>query len=463
MPVLRTAEPNNYQPNNLTPNGVYLPSAPKNLASIIRTTYHFPFRKLEIKRRQSSDGLYEPNWQDISKYVTKWGNYELAIDAQRVNQFIFSGFTFNVKNDFGEFNPEYDAASLFYGYFTRYRTLVRLSAGYTDGSGTQYPSDAVQGIFIMDAEIDIAPKNKEVSVVCKSLISPFQETRATEIGGITASITASEIVEKIRDATDGSGNFLFRNFITSTAWDIQTTTTIVSGLGTTTALDSYSVWELINKLAEAENFIVTTTRSGGIVFGNRSPNNTDPQMSFYGAGYREPNVIKINSYKEATNKLYTHARFKFVEDDTVTSYVEVGTSTVVSPLSNVWKYGRRTYEFENNFFSDSATAEQVANAIVNEFFNLRSELSFDALFEPSLDILDRISFSHQEGSQGSQYVWDLWDWAADTTTSDGSRVLFWASETSASLGFINKEFKIISKKTDLDKFVTTFNVREVEN
>lgn len=445
-------------------NGFADPGNPvKNASYFINKTYHFPFRKLEIKRRQSSDALYESSWQDISKYVTRWGQFKTAIDDQRVNQFVHSGYTFNVKNDFGEFNPEYDGASLFYGYFTRYRTLVRLTAGYTDTAGNQYPTDATQGIFIMDSEIDIAPKNKEVQMNCKSIISPFQETRADEIMGITTSITSSEIVTKIRDATDGSGNFLFRNFITSTAWSIQSTTTILTGLGTITALSDFTVWELMNKLAELEGYVLYATKTGGIVFSDRLPNQDSPEMVLYGAGFRDPNVIRINNYKEATSKLFTHYRFKYLEEDTETSFVTAGTATAVDTRSNEWKYGRRTYEMENTFFSDSSAAKAVVSKLIGEFSNLRNELNIDCPFMPQLEVLDRVSIFHSESSEGSVYLWDTKDWAADTTTSDGSNVLLWATETSSSINFTGKEFKILSRETNLDNFITKFNLRETEN
>lgn len=463
MAISKTAQPNLYQPNTWSPNGQYLPVAAKNISGILRDTIKRPFRKLEIKRRQMSDALYETNWQDISAYVTKWGSFQISIDDQRLNQFVFSGLNVTVKNDFGEFNPEYDGASMFYGYLTRYRTLVRLSAGYTDGAGNQYPSEPTQGIFIMDADIDIAPPNKEVAINCKSIISPFQETRASEVTGITDSMTSSEIIGKIRDATDGSGNYLFRNFITSTAWDIQATTEIITGLGTTTSREGFSVWEMMNKIAEIENFIIAPTRTGGLLFGDRNPNSTEPVFSFYSAGFRKPNVIKVNAYKEAIDKLFTHVRFKYLEDETSTSYIEAGSATTIDVRSDVWKYGRRTYELENTFFTNTFSAQFVATRLVNQFSNLRNELSIDTVFIPHLEILDRVDVNHREGSASSVMLWDEKDWAADTSTADGSNVLFWASETSASIEFNQKNFKILSKRTNLDTFVTTFNLREAEN
>jgi len=434
------------------------------LDGIIREPVKRPFRNVAIKRRSASTGLYESSWFDITDFVEKYGTLQTSLDDQRLNQFVHSGVQLAVRNDHGEFNPENEGGSLFYGYLTRVRSLVRIQAGYTDGAGNSFPTDTTQGIFIMTGDINIVSQTNQVVLNCKSLNSVFQETRASEIGGIvTGSLTASDIVAKIRDATDGSGNFLFRNFITSTSWDIQATTNIMSGINTTTAIGDLSAWELMNKLAEVENFVVYITRSGGLTFGDRLPNTTASMFSFYGAGFRSPNVIKLNSYKEAVDKLFTHLRFKYQPDDTVTSYLEAGTSTVVSATSLEWTYGRRTYEFENVFFSNAtASAQSMIANLVNNFSNLRSELDLDCEFIPHLELGDPIDVSYREGSIDSIQLWDLRDWAADTTTSDTTTALTWASETSATIDFHKKVFKIISRKTNLDNFVTSFRLREVE-
>lgn len=432
------------------------------LKGIQRDPVKRPFRKAQIKRRQAADGLYEADWFDITKFVTKWGTLETSVDDVRLNQFIHSGIQLTVRNDFGEFNPEHEGGSLFFGFFTRYRTLLRIQAGYTDGSGNLFPTDTTQGIFIMDGELNITPKKNEVKLNAKSIVSPFQEFRADEVDGITSVSTSSEIITKIRDATDGSGNVLFRQFISSASWNIQATIKTIDGLNTTTALEDFSVWDLMVKLAETEGFILHATRSGGIKFGDRSVATTASQLSLFGAGFRRPNIISLNWAKEATNKLFTHIRFQHLEADTSTSFVEAGTQTTVAATSLEWKYGRNTYEFDNTFISNTATAQTVVDNLVFEFSNLRTEANINSVFLPNIELLDRIDVSYREGSLTSDNLWDLKDWAADTTTSDGANVLFWASETSASIEWNQKHFKVLGRKTNLDTFVTNLTVREAE-
>lgn len=459
---LLNATPNEVHPNSFSPN-VQESGLIDSLPSIIRRPIHYPFRRLEIKRRSSTTGLYENDWLDITDYVVKWGNIQLSIDDLRINQYVFSGLNVTVKNDYGEFNPEYDGQSLFYGYLTRYRTLVRLSAGYTNGSGTQFPTDARQGLFVMDANIDISPSQKEVRLICKSIISPFQDTNAEDIDGIVSPITASQIIEKIRDATDGSGHYLFQYFVSASAWYIQPTTTPIVNFDTTSALEGISVWELMQQLAEAENFIVTPTRYGGLEFRDRRPNSVDSSWSFYGQGNKDPDIISIKQYKEATEKLYTGIRFKWQAPETESSYITVGTVTTVDIRSNEWKYGQRIYEYENSFYSNEVNALESANKIIGEFGSLRNEMTVDVLFNPVIELGDRVEVSYHEYKTpvDANYLWDARDWASDTITSDGNNILFWAPETTSAIDMYGKGFKVLSKSTNLDNYVTTLILREV--
>lgn len=433
------------------------------LKGIQRDPVKRPFRKAQIKRRQLADGLYEADWFDITKFVTKWGTLETTVDDLRLNQFTHAGVQLTVRNDFGEFNPEHEGGSLFFGFFTRYRTLLRIQAGYTDGAGNIFPdSDTTQGIFIMDGEININPKNNETRLNAKSIISPLQEFRAVEVDGITGVSTSSEIVAKIRDATDGSGNVLFRQFISASSWNIQTTTKTIDGLNTTTALEDFSVWDLMIKLAEAEGFIVHATRKGGINFGDREAATIASQLGLFGAGFRRPNVISINWSKEATNKLFTHIRFKHLEPDTSTSFVEAGTETVINIASLEWKYGRNTYTLENTFISDTATAQQAVSNLSQEFSNLRSEANLNAVFLPDIELLDRIDVSYREGSLTTVMLWDRKNWSSDTAADTDPKRLLWASETSSAIEWNQKNFKVLGRRTNLDNFTTNLILRETE-
>jgi len=419
------------------------------------------FRRAYIKRRQSSDGKYESSWQDITPYIKNWGQFEVSVDDVRVNRFTFSGLTIVARNDAGKFNPETNANSLWNGYLSRYRTLLKIEAGYEQDNGTEVPTDPSQGIFLLDGEIIIDSLTNEATLECRPISSIFEEVQANEVDGIYTTMTASDILAKIRDHTDGSSNFVFRELITSTAWAI-TTTTYYYHLQTATAIESMTVWDLMEKLAEAENFLLTVTRTGGIIFKSRAANTTTSQFDLKGEGYAYPTIISLNWHKEAIDKFYDRVRLKYLAPETSTSYVSTGTETAVSPTNVAWKYGSKTYTFENSFIHNTATAQTITAALYNELSDIKLEVEVTCRFMPHLDISDRVHLFYTQIDLNQSRLWDTEDWASDgaldASRNDG---LSWDPELGENFDFVNTPFKILSRRTDLEQFTTTLALRAI--
>lgn len=406
------------------------------------------FRRLEIKRRQTADGLFEPNWLNITSYVKDWGGLDRSIDDVRLNKFRNSGFSVRVRNDSGAFNLESNINSLWNGYLTRQLTLVRVQAGYYDTSGAELPTDSTLGIFLMDQEMPTDSDSNEVSMNCSSLQSVFDNVRATEIGGLTtATLTSGDVIARIRDHTDGAGLFVFRQFITSTAWTIQTGTTNYYNL-TSTSLDGLSTWELMVKLAEAEAFALMIKMDGGIEFRDRSARTTTSAFSFYGQGFPRPNVIKISNFREAVDKYYTYFRFKWSELDTTTSYVSAGTVTAVSPTNIAWRSGSRSLEFDNEFVMTSTAAQTIVNNVFSQLGSVGVEAVLTTKFIPQLELLDPVDLSFHSYDLGNKTLWDVAIWDTDNWSAEGENFDF------DSLGL-----KIISVRHDLANFKSEFSVR----
>jgi len=407
------------------------------------------FRRAFIKRRQSADGKFEASFTSITPLVKSWGSIETAVDDTRLNFFRHSGFTLKAINDFGDFNVETDNNSLWNGFLTRYRSLVKVEAGYTADDATEFPTDPTLGIFILDNEVTLNTNGNEATVRCSSLKSIFDEVRARDIPGLGATQTASDLVSVIRDHTDGAGNFVFREFITSTAWSIQTTTTNYN-FATTTALENLSAWGMMVKLAEAEGFVLSITRTGGISFEDRNEATSASQFSFFGQGFRNQNIIRINTYKEALDKLFTFFRVQYLSADTTTSYLTAGTTTSVDGVNLSWKYGQRVYNFKNTFFANTSAAQGVIDALFTELSGVKNELDMKCVFIPQLNILDHVDVSYQAVDETDFTLWDVAVWDTDSWPTEGQNFDFTA-----------KSFKVLSKKHDLDNFATSFRLREV--
>lgn len=408
------------------------------------------FRRLWVKRRQSSDGLYEPNWQEISQYVKRWGSVERSIDDVRLNTFRNSGFNFTARNDKGKFNDESNLNSLWFGYLTRYKTLVKVEAGYTANNGIEVPADPRLGIFLMNQEIPQSADTNDLNIQCSSLQTVFDEVRAQDITGIAnATLTASGVIEKIRDHTDGTGVFIFRQFITSTAWTIQTTTT--NYVFTPDDLDG-SAWELMSRLAESETKVLLITRTGGIDFRSRDARTSTSAFDFYGQGFSRMNMIKLGDYREALDKYYTFFRFKHLEGDTTTSYVTAGTMTTVSPSSLTWKYGARTYEVkENRAVTNTTTAQAIVNNLYTQFAGaVPKEGQWVAKFNPELEVLDRVTASYHSYDMAGKTLWDTFQWDAQPWAIEGEN-FDWDSVP----------FAVLSLNTDLERFSVSVKGREL--
>jgi len=434
------------------------------LTELINAPVCTMFRRAYIKRKSATTGLYESTWQSITPFIIKWGTIRVGVDDVRLNRFTLSGISIQVDNRTGKFNDENNINSLWFGHLTRYGTLIKIESGYQGtsdsfgwgfpwgeawGAVTEYPSTPTQGIFVIDQEIQITSDNK-VTINASSLKSVFDGVKANEIAGLGPTQTASDLVAKIRDHT-AAGAYIFRQYISAASWSIQATTNNYN-IATTTALDNEgTAWDLMTKLAEAEGYVLYINRTGGIVFSDRTPNTSASQFSFYGQGFPRQNIIRVNSYKEALNKVYNNIRVKYLPNDTTTSYVSAGTTTAITSSNVQWKYGARIYnEIDNTFIVNTTTAQAIADNLFTEFSSVKNEVELDAKFHPELDPLDRVDVSHYSYNLISKTLWNNFNWGG----------AFWAAE-GENFDWDAKAFKVLAKTINLDDFSEQLTLREI--
>lgn len=421
-----------------------------DIETLVGNPMSFVFRRAGVMRRSATTAKYDGTWLDISNYVKRWGSMELAIDDVRFNNFTDKGITLVVNNDTGYFNHHSNASSLWFGYLNRYRTLLRIQSGYYDTDmSTEIPQDPTLGIFILDQEISIQSGSNDVYLRASSLKSVFDEVQAQDISGIfNVTLTADAVIGKIRDHTDGAGNFVFREFITSTAWSVTAATN--NYFITTDTANNMSVWDIMDTLAESEGYVVMINRTGGIEFRPRSARQSVSQFSFYGQNFPRPNIITVDEYKESWDKFFNFYRLKYLSADTSTSYVSAGTNTTVNISNTSWLFGSRRYDFENQFAENTATAQ----AIVNNLFSIASaipvDITIDALFSPGVEVLDRIDISHRSYDLANNALWDVMVWDTDKWGQEGVNFDFDAAP-----------FFITAVRTDLDNFKTNITARAI--
>lgn len=447
------------------------------------------FRKIEIKRRLSSTGLFESDWFDITNRVEKWGKVSKQIDPQKPNKIVFHGMRLVVDNSQGEFNPESDAGSFWEGFLTRQRTLVRITAGFThqtlgsDGiwTTTNFPSspewdsdlwgsaqwdgDTSNKVFIgtIWGDMPISDRNQMPFSVAP-LLQLFRDYPAANLTGYNDSITASGFMELVRDATDGAGAFIFRPFFgdTTTNWVINTTAAIYPALSTSTGDDvrDSSVLNVMERLAEAENHVVYVDKDAVFRFAPRDATAT-VAFNFYGRGQfnnEYGHTIKdITRFGEKHTRFYSRVRVQYREENTSTSFYVREADFSVDPLSTGWQYGLRTLDVNNIWIQTATTAQTLGDALFNELSSLKREIEFKTTFVPHLDVLNRVTINYDSSENpAEENLWDLNNWAPAA-----SEELVWDASKGTGVNLSGIEFKLFQVEIDLDKLECKFVAREI--
>lgn len=424
------------------------------------------FRRFSVKRRlDDSSGDYEESWQDLSEHVKSWGSVSWSLDETQYSFFQQAGVSMVLKNDAGLFDHEINPASFWNGYLTRYKTLCRIECGFLDHdtlvevppSGMTDPaSTSTQFIGVLTEPVRLSGDNEAVFNI-KSLTSVLEEVPASRLvvasGGAAGAgqLTASDLIGRMRDATDGSSNFIFRPFITSTAWSIQATTQTLTALDTSTALDGYSCWSAAQKLAEATNKAVAITKLGGLYFGDKTAT-AAVVFIFSGAPFHNSTyghtIKRVSNAEEDFNFLFNRVRIKFKTEETSTSYKTKEETFTVGDSSTSWKYGIRTLEFENTWMP-SATADAIASTLAVELNAIKARADLACKYIPTLNLLDRAKIDYDPVPEGGTY-WDEGNWDESVWPPENSPIYF----------IRDREYKIIAMWHDLDLLETNVTLRQ---
>jgi len=445
-------------------------------------------RRAYVKRRLVSTGLFEPNWFEISKDIKKWGTIRATTDEVRKNKFKFGTVTMKLANDEGEYNDETNDNSIWFGFASRQRTLVRLEAGFvnqtqgadgiftrtitpTNGAGT------LAAIFTGILQGDLLTNDKnEIPFNVKPLLQIFRDYPARNLtgwdggaAGTSGGLTASEFIEMLRDQTDGAGSLIFLPFFdnTTTGFVITSTTLNYSILNTSTAEDvrDKNVWQIIEKLAESEQFIPYITKEGIFRFQASSDIATATVFEFHGQGKNNRTfgrtIKKINQFGRRHSKYYSRVELKFNSADTDTSLEIVESSFTVAGNNNPWNFGHRTLQMENLWIPTSTVANSIATTVFNDVSSLNNEIDFSASFVPQLEILDRLSITHDSSPFVAESLWDENEWADSVGAAETGNELIWDKSAGDAISLKDAEFNSLSIEQNLDKMETKVRAKEL--
>lgn len=411
------------------------------------------FRRIYLKRRETT-GEYETSWQQLdSNTIKNFGTINFNVDDILPNFYKYSGLTFSVINSKGYYSDITEDRSFFYAKLTRFRTLVKVEAGYEDPvATTEYPTNSTVfiGIISEDASYN---ENNIVDFKTKHISSVFDEFPADRIVGLNATLTASEIVEKVKDYTDGNGIAVFQKYFSAAAWNIQTTTNNYA-MVTSTDLQGISCWKLMSKLAAAENYVVYVDRVGDFYFRDRTNITTTALYHFSGVGDTDKtyghNIMGNIKLDENIRKVYNRVKIKYDQEETTTSYLIKNESWNWGDSSSSFFYGVREYNYKNTWLNVT-TASTVAQAIYDEFSYPKNEVSFKSKFVPQLMVQDRVSVTYISERTVGDYLWGYFNW--------GSGI--WGEREGYNINIDNTDYRIISLSHNLDNFSSSLVLREI--
>lgn len=409
------------------------------------------FRRIYLRRRTAAD--YEADWTQIpSKYIRNYGSLEYGIEDIKINFFNFSGYTFKVDNVDGYFSDIDDDRSFFYTAATIPRTMVKVEAGYEADDGTEYPTNSTMFIGLLGGDSNYT-ENNLMDFQSDPLSKVFEEFNVNRITNMNGNYTASEIMVKIRDYQDGNAVSVFQKYISLGAWNI-TTTTDTYALSTNTTLEDINCWELMTKLAEAEDMIVYIDRTGDFYFREKYPANTTVAFHFSGIGDTDKtyghNLMKGISKRKRYSKVYNRIRIKNNKADTTTSWYELAEDWDWADSTSSFLYGVKTYEVENDFIP-TATVATIAQNIYTTYVNPKEEVRATSKFVPHLSPNDVVSLTYRTKSIMGGDLWGHFLWG---------KGLF-GTRSGYNINIENETFKIIKLNHNIEKFYSQIDMREL--
>ena len=409
------------------------------------------FRRIYIKKREA-DGEYSANWTEIdSQYIKKYGAVTWSVDEVIPSFYRTSGLTFQVINKDGRFSSTEEEQSFFSDALTVYRTLVKVEAGYTATDGTEYPTDPSLFLGFISEDLNYT-EDSMVSVKTKHISSVFEEFSSDLIVGLGAAQSASDIVTKIRDHLDSNSISIFQKYISLADWNIQTTTTQYN-MATSTSLQGLNCWQLMQKLAVAEDYVMHIDGSGKFYFQDKNAIPSVASYHYSGIGDEDKtyghNIIGGVSELLNIRKIYNRIKIKLGKGDTTTSWYIKNESWNWGDSSSSFIYGIREYDY-NNQWLDTATAETIADTIFSDFSYPKKEVSLKSKFTPNVVLQDRVSVTYKtqrQGEDGDLWAYFLWGYGR------------FGERPGYNLDIANEDFRVISIKQNVDNFTSELKLR----
>ena len=346
----------------------------KLLENLLRGSAAKVQRRLYMKRRTSSG--YEADWQLIdNSRIIKFGtinqNSSDVINTKTSNSRV--NITLNNKDGF--FNEVDRDESFFKNFYAIYKTLVKIEADYQDGDNI-FPSEAT--IFIGYINEDYTSAYPSAKFPISPLDDFFKEQNAEDVFSLNTGSSgikySLEMLWQARDATDGSGNEIFKEFIPHDNWRGNRGSSVINaGSLSSEIFAGKSVWKSLQEMAETNAFKFYVNRQGKVVL---TPYELD---EFYTESFSN----------SLTSDLWQYFPFNSVTTKTLPGFFDTSTSRIASGgfrefyMNSLGNYLFDDVKFKKGIYGNVTST---ANLTLNNATGLdTNKFTFEFWFKPYFD------------------------------------------------------------------------------
>lgn len=346
-----------------------------------------PYRKVEIKRRlDNGTGDYEADWFDVTDYIVSFGTINWNLDTETVGVFVQSSVNLVGDNLSRKWGTETDAESLFSGFQTRYKTLFKISTGLYEETTVRGEGAVFYGILTDD----ITLTETQAILKINSLTEIFREQKASGLS-LSASDTASDIVTKVLNLQDDSGNVIFDRFINGSSADV--TTTVYADVTSGSNLENQTCWDIINRMCLTEDMAAYIGNNGSFYFVGKT-SGTDIDWKFNGAGvFDETYGVNIKEIQQSNN-IWTKIYNQIVVEHTTDTFGTAGDTWSQGDDSSSDKYGERPLNVNEHWLGSTAAVEVAGSLYLAYREPKREAILTSSTYNPSLKLLDRVKATY---------------------------------------------------------------------
>lgn len=239
----------------------------EEIKSILKDSALTVNRRIYFLRRES-DGNYESDWQEIeSSRIIQYGKITRSTSGKRITCVETGSLNITLDNQDGYFDIDY-VDSFFYGYYSTYRTLVKIEVAYLEKDGTEQPINPVVfvGYIGDDQQITSDGYIKFQIFPMEDLAKKFPMKSIRNFPTYDKRNSKRDLENIYDNSSDYSGtsSSIWQNMFSVGAlkgWNSDRgNITIPSTFSNTNTVGDESTWEYMKKISDLENKQLHITR-----------------------------------------------------------------------------------------------------------------------------------------------------------------------------------------------------------